>query len=142
MKETIQNISRGVIGISVVQAAFFGLVILYAGVPAAGFLTFLAFFISLLQIGLIFLVIPVLFWVFATLDFFHAAIIFILLVLVALTDTFLKPFVFARGLRTPMMIIFIGVIGGIASYGFIGIFIGPVVLALFYDLFSHWLYSH
>ncbi len=142
MKETIQNISRGVIGISIVQAVFFGLVILYAGVPVAGFLTFLAFFMSLLQVGLIFLVIPILLWVFSTLDYFQAAIIFILLVLVVLTDTFLKPFVFARGLRTPMMIIFFGVIGGIMTYGFIGIFIGPVVLALFYDLMSHWLQSH
>jgi predicted PurR-regulated permease PerM len=120
----------------------FGLVLLYAGVPAAGLIAFAAFFICLLQVGLIFLIIPIAIWLFVSDDIVHAVIPFVMLLLVALLDTVLKPFVFSRGLQTPMMVIFVGVIGGIASYGFLGIFIGPVVLALFYDLVCHWLKSH
>lgn len=142
MRDTIYNVSRGVIGISLLQSFLFGLVLLYAGVPVAGLMAFAAFFICLLQVGLIFLVIPVAIWLFATNDIMHALIPLVMLLLVTLLDTIMKPFVFAKGLRTPMMIIFIGVIGGIATYGFVGIFIGPVVLALFYDLVCHWLDSN
>ena len=63
----------------------------------------------------------------------------ILLILDALLDSLLKPLVLAKGLSTPMIIIFIGLVGGILTYGFIGIFIGPVVLALAYDLLYRWL---
>lgn len=142
MRETIYNVSRGVIGISFLQSSLFGLVLLYAGIPAAGLLAFAAFFICLLQVGLIFLIIPIAIWLFISSDIVHALIPFIMLLIVALLDTIMKPFVFSRGLQTPMMVIFIGVIGGIACYGFLGIFIGPVVLALFYDLLGHWLTSH
>lgn len=142
MKDTVQNVSRGVIGISLLQSFLFGLVLLYVGIPIAGLLAFAAFFICLLQVGLIFLIIPVAIWLFATNDILQALIPFIMLILVALLDTLMKPFVFAKGLQTPTMIIFIGVIAGIASYGFLGIFIGPVILALFYDLVCHWLDSN
>jgi predicted PurR-regulated permease PerM len=60
---------------------------------------------------------------------------------VMLFDNFLKPMLMARGLDTPMIVIFIGVIGGTLSYGLPGVFIGPVVLAVFYDLVTNWVSS-
>lgn len=139
MKETIQNVSRGVIGLSFFQALVFGLLLLIAGMPGAGIISFIALIMGIAQLGLIILVIPVVAWLFFTKTFLFALLITIPLCLDALLDNFLKPFILARGLRTPMLVIFIGVIGGVLSHGVIGIFIGPVILAIFYDLVNHWL---
>lgn len=62
-----------------------------------------------------------------------------ILIAITLLDTILKPIVLARGLETPLFIIFIGVIGGILLYGLLGVFIGPMILAIFYDLLKQWI---
>ena len=139
LRETIQNVSRGVIGVSILQTILFGLLLLAADVPGAGFLSFVALILCIMQAGLVLLVIPVIIWLFYAKSFVFALIISFLLVLVLLLDSFLKPLVMARGLSTPMMIIFLGLIGGLITYGFIGVFIGPVVIAIFYDMVQHWL---
>lgn len=139
MKETILNVSRGVIGISLLQALLFGLVLLAAQAPAVGALSLVALILCIIQVGLFLLSIPLIVWLFLTKSFVYAMIITILLTIVTLLDSFLKPIVLSRGLRTPMAVIFLGVIGGVITYGLIGVFIGPVVLAVFYDLVHHWL---
>lgn len=139
IKNTIQNISRGVLGISLLQSFIFGVLLLIAKVPAIGLLCILALILGIIQAGLLILAAPVIIWLFFTYDFSFALLITILLILDTLLDSFLKPFVLGRGLPTPLIIIFIGLLGGILTYGFIGIFIGPVVLALAYDLLYRWL---
>ncbi|HTM64352.1 MAG TPA: AI-2E family transporter [Gammaproteobacteria bacterium] len=139
IKETIQRVSVGVIGIGLVQAFVFGLILFIAGVPGAGLLTFLALLLSISQIGLLVLIIPVVIWLFMTYSITAAVTYSLFVMLTGLIDNFLKPFVLSRGLTTPMIVIFIGVIGGLLLHGLIGIFIGPVVLSIFYDLLVHWL---
>jgi len=139
IRATIQNVSRGVIGISLLQALLFGILLLIAKTPGAGLLSFIALLLSIVQVGLYALVVPIAIWLFISKSFLFAVIITILLTLVSLLDSFLKPLVLARGLNTPMIIIFVGLIGGLIEYGLIGIFIGPVVLAVFYDLMRHWM---
>lgn len=139
MKDTIQNVSRGVIGLSIFQALLMGLILLFAGIPGAGLFSFIALIMCIAQIGLILLVLPLIIWLFFTKSFLVALVASILLSVDALLDNFLKPFILARGLTTPMLIIFLGVIGGVLAHGVIGIFIGPVVLAVFYDLVNNWL---
>jgi predicted PurR-regulated permease PerM len=139
IKSTIQNISRGVIGISLLQTFIFGLLLFIADVPGLGLLCLLGLILSIIQLGLIFLIIPVIIWLFFAKSFALALIISILLLLTSLIDSFLKPIVLGRGLQTPTMVIFVGVIGGVITYGFIGIFIGPVVLAIAYDLIQQWI---
>ena len=138
MTKTIQNVSRGVIGVSLLQSLIFGLLLLLAGIPGAGLITFLALILSIIQIGLLPLVIPLAIWLFFTESFAFAFILTILMSLTLLIDN-LKPFVMAHGLRTPLIIILAGVIGGLLLHGVIGIFIGPVVLAIFYELVYHWI---
>lgn len=138
MTETIQNVSRGVIGVSLLQSLIFGLLLLLAGIPGAGLITFLALVLCITQIGLIPVVIPLAIWLFFTKSFAFAFILTLLMLLTLLIDN-LKPFVMAKGLRTPMIVIFAGVIGGLLLHGVIGIFIGPVVLAIFYELVYHWI---
>ncbi len=140
MTKTIQNVSRGVIGVSLLQSLIFGLILLLAGIPGAGLITFLALILSITQIGLTPLVIPLAIWLFFTKSFIFA-FIFTFLMLLTLQIDNLKPFVMAKGLRTPMIVIFAGVIGGLLLHGVIGVFIGPVVLAIFYELVYHWIKS-
>lgn len=139
MSSTIQNVSRGVIGVALVQTLFFGLLLVFSDAPAAGFLSFLALILCIIQAGLIFISIPVVIWLFLTKPVIIACLFTIALTIITLADTVLKPIVLARGLVTPMFIIFIGVIGGILLYGLLGVFIGPMVLAVFYDLLKRWI---
>lgn len=139
MTETIQNVSRGVIGVSLLQSLIFGLILLIAGIPGAGLITFLALILSLTQIGLTPIVIPLAIWLFFTKSFSFAFILTLLMLLTLPIDSLIKPFVMAKGLRTPLIVIFTGVIGGLLLHGLIGVFIGPVVLAIFYELVYHWI---
>lgn len=138
VKQTIQSVSRGVIGIALLQAIIFAILIAIAKVPGIGILSLIALLLSIVQVGLFILIIPIIIWLFFTKGFVFALIISILLVLDSLIDSFLKPIVLARGLTTPTIIIFLGLIGGIIVYGLIGVFIGPVVLAIAYDLMNRW----
>lgn len=140
MGDTIHNVASGVIGIALLQTMIFGLLLLLAQIPGAGMLSFLAFILCIAQLGLILLVVPIIIWLFFTKSAVLASLISVGLILDTLIDNLLKPFVLSRGLTTPMLLIFIGVIGGIIEYGVIGIFIGPVILALFHSLVHQWLY--
>lgn len=141
MKDTIQNVSRGVIGLSLFQALLLGLLLLIAGVPAAGLISFIALIMGIAQISLMLAVLPVIIWLFFTKSILFASLLTVPLCVVAALDNFVKPFILARGLSTPMLVIFVGVIGGVLTHGVIGIFIGPVILAIFYDLVNHWLHQ-
>ncbi len=139
VKNTIQSVARGVIGLSFIQALAIGLILLMVGIPAAGLISFIALLMGIAQLGLFLLVIPLMVWLFFILNFLPALVLSILLVLIAVSDSFLKPIILARGLQTPTLVIFLGVIGGVLTHGVIGIFIGPIILAVFYDLVDGWL---
>lgn len=138
IKKTIQNVSRGVIGIAILQALIFGLLLLIANVPGAGLICLLGLILCIIQVGLFILIVPIIAWLLFTKSLPFAIAISILMLLVTLIDNVLKPIVLAHGLKTPMLVILFGVLGGIISFGLVGIFIGPIVLAVFYDLAYHW----
>jgi predicted PurR-regulated permease PerM len=110
-----------------------------AGVPAAGLWALLCLILSIAQIGIAPIVIPIIIYLFYTADTFTAVAFVIYYIPLALMDNILKPILLGRGVKTPMAIIFIGAIGGLLSYGVIGLFIGAVILALGYELFLLWL---
>lgn len=141
IRGTIQNVSRGVIGIALLQSILFAILMLIANVPGVSLLSFLALLLSIIQVGLLFLVIPIIIYLFYVKSLALALVISALLLLDSFLDTLLKPIVFARGLTTPMMIIFIGVVSGILVYGLIGVFIGPIVLSIAYNLMDQWINS-
>ncbi|WP_211596422.1 AI-2E family transporter [Paracoccus aestuariivivens] len=135
---TIRNVSRGVVGVALLQSILISIVLQFAGVSSAGLLGFIILILCILQIGPGLVVLPVLVWCWLTMPTAHALLLTSVLVPLTFMDNVLKPLLMARGLSTPTIVIFIGVIGGTLSFGLIGLFLGPVVLAVFYDLLLTW----
>jgi predicted PurR-regulated permease PerM len=136
---TIRNISRGVIGVAVLQAIYAGIVLALFGVPGAGVIAFAVLLLCIVQIGPLLVVAPAIVWAWMTMDAGAAAGFTVALAPLLLIDNLLKPYLMARGLETPMLVIVIGVIGGTISYGLIGLFLGPVVLSVLYELMIAWI---
>ncbi len=136
---TIRNVSQGVIGIALLQAALLGVGMLVAGVPLAGPITFVALVLAIVQVGPNPVMIPVIIWVWSTMPAGTAALYTVYTMPLLLLDNVLRPVVMARGLQTPMVIIVAGVICGTLAGGLVGLFVGPVVLAVAYDLVAVWL---
>ncbi len=135
---TIRNVSRGVIGVAILQSLLAGIGLLMVGIPAAGLLTFAVLVLCVVQVGPGLVLVPVTIWAWTQFDALTALAFTVYVVPVTLLDNVLKPIVMARGLRTPMLVILIGVLGGTLSHGLVGLFLGPVVLAVFYELFTAW----
>lgn len=135
---TIRSVAQGVIGIAVAQGLVFGIILKLADVPRAGLLAFLVMMLGILQIGSAIIVIPVLIWVWATKSIVGALLITACLLPASLADNVLKPIVVGRGLSTPSLVIFLGVIGGTLAHGIVGLFIGPIILAVAWELLTAW----
>jgi predicted PurR-regulated permease PerM len=135
---TIRTVAQGVIGIAVVQALLAGIVLKLAGVPHANVLAFAVLVLGIVQVGSTPILIPVIIWVWSVSDVGASILITVLLVLVGISDNALKPLVMGRGLSTPVLVIFIGVIGGTLAHGLLGLFVGPIVLAVAWELLMAW----
>ena len=136
---TIRNISRGVIGVAVLQALLTGLILSLFDVPGAGVAAFLVLIFCIVQVGPVPVLLPVIIWAWATRDTGPALLLTVLLIPIPVIDNVLKPILMARGLSTPMLVILLGVIGGTVSYGLIGLFLGPILLGIFYELLMAWM---
>jgi predicted PurR-regulated permease PerM len=136
---TIRTVSRGVVGISALQALLAGIGLVLAGVPAASLLTSAVLVLGIIQIGPSVILIPVVIWSWFTMDTMHAILFTAYMVPVNLLDNILRPIVMGRGLQTPLLVILVGVVGGTLAYGMIGLFLGPIVLAVIWDLLVAWI---
>jgi predicted PurR-regulated permease PerM len=135
---TIRNVSRGVVGIALVQSFLAGAGFLAAGIPAAGFLTLVTLVLGIIQIGPSILLIPIIVWSWTSMDLSKALLFTAYMVPVGLVDNVLRPIVMARGLSTPMPIILIGVVGGTIAFGISGLFLGPIVLSVAWEFLVAW----
>jgi predicted PurR-regulated permease PerM len=136
---TIRTVLQGVIGIAVLQAVLAGIVLKIAGVPNAGVLAFAILVLGVVQIGSLPILLPVVIWIWTVKDVGAAVLITIFLIMVGISDNALKPMLMGRGLSTPVLVIFIGVIGGTLAHGIVGLFIGPVILAVAWELMMAWI---
>jgi len=136
---TVRSVARGVLGVALIQSSLAGLGFFIAGIPAAGFWAFLCLILGVVQIGVLPIMIPVVLYVFSTTDTVTAVLFLIWSIFVGVIDNILKPLFLGRGLEVPMVVIFMGAIGGMLLSGIIGLFIGAVVLTLGYKLFLAWL---
>src|SRR5262249_11340904 len=136
---TIRSVSRGVVGVSGLQAMLIGIGLAGAGIPRNSLITSAALISGIVQIGAGVVLIPVLVWSWLALEPGTALLLTIYMIPVGLLDNILRPLVIGRGLKTPMLIILIGVIGGTLAYGVTGIFLGPIILAVIWDLLTVWL---
>ncbi|GIU52504.1 AI-2E family transporter [Shewanella sairae] len=136
---TIRSVLLGVVGVAFIQSILIGSALFTFSIPAAGLFTFIVFILGIAQLPPLLVVLPLIFYVFSTHDS-TAATIFTVWVLVAgVSDSILKPMLMGRGVDVPMPVILIGAIGGMLTAGIIGLFLGAVVLAIWYELFMTWL---
>jgi predicted PurR-regulated permease PerM len=136
---TIRAVSQGIIGVAILQALLAGVGFKLAGVPGAGLLAFAVLLLSILQIGGAIVMVPVIVWIWMDKDVTTAVLLTLFLGIVALLDNFLKPLVMGRGLTTPTLVIFVGVIGGTLAHGMLGLFIGPIILSVAWELTVAWI---
>lgn len=136
---SVQSVIRGVIGVAVIQSVLAGLGMLVAGVPGAGLWALLVLILAVMQLPAMVVLIPVVLYVFAV-DTTTTAVLFaIWALLVGGSDNVLKPLLMGRGSRTPMLVLFMGSLGGFIAGGILGLFVGAVVLAIGYTVFLAWL---
>jgi predicted PurR-regulated permease PerM len=137
---TVRSVAQGVLGVAMIQAVLAGIGLIVMDVPLAGLWAFLVLFLAVIQLPPILILLPIIFYVFSVADTTPAVIFAIWNILVSGSDAFLKPMFLGRGVDVPMLIILVGAIGGMMLSGIIGLFVGAVILALFYKLFTVWLY--
>src|SRR5882724_11025714 len=136
---TIRAVSQGVIGVAIIQSLLAGIGFKLAGVPGAGLLAFAVMLLTIVQIGAAIVLFPVIIWIWTDKDFTIALLLTLFLGVVGVLDNILKPLVMGRGLTTPTLVIFIGVIGGTLAHGIVGLFIGPIILSLAWELTVAWI---
>ena len=139
---TIRAVSRGVIGISALQAFLVSLGLMAAGIPAVSLITSAVLVLGIIQIGPSIVIIPLIIWTWTAMETTTALLFTAYMLPVNLLDNLLRPLVVGRGLNTPMLVILIGVIGGTLSYGITGLFLGPIVLAVIWELLGAWIREH
>ena len=136
---TIRGVARGVLGVAVIQSLLAGIGFYVADIPGAGILTLLCLLIAIVQLPTFILFLPVIAYVFSEHSALFAGVFMVWTLAVGSLDNILKPLLMGRGIDLPMLVIFIGAIGGMAYSGIIGLFVGAVILALGYKLFLSWL---
>lgn len=136
---TIYQVVKGILGVAVIQTIIQAFGLYLAGIPYAGILTLICLIFSILQIGPIIINIGVIAYLFSTGDSGYAIFWTIFFIISGLSDNVLKPLLLGKGAMVPMLVIFLGVIGGFIMSGFIGLFVGPIIFSIGYKLFIAWL---
>lgn len=134
----IRGVALGVVLTALIQSALGGVGLALAGVPFAGVLTAIMFVLCIAQIGPLLVMAGATAWLFANDATGWGSVMVVWTILVAILDNFLRPVLIRRGADLPLLLIFAGVIGGLLAFGIIGLFIGPVVLAVTYTLVDTW----
>jgi predicted PurR-regulated permease PerM len=135
---TIRSVVKGVLGVAAIQAGFAALGLVIIDVPAAGLLAGAVLVLAVVQLPPWLVLLPVAIWYYSVAEAVPATVFLVYAVIVSLSDAVLKPMLLGRGLDTPMLVILIGAIGGAITEGIVGLFVGAVVLALGYELFTTW----
>ena len=135
---TVRGVVYGILGTALVQAVMAGVGFVIAGVPGAGLLALLTFFLSVLPVGPPLIWLPAAFWLFHQGSTGWAIFMFIWGVGVSSVDNVVKPWLISQGSDMPFILIFFGVLGGALAFGFIGVFLGPTLLAVGFRLVEEW----
>jgi len=138
-EKTIASVTKGILGVAVLQGVVFGIVFSLAGVPYAILWATLGMMISILQIPTVLVAIPITIYLFSVSGATSATIWSVIIILSSFVDSVLKPILLGKGASVPMLVIFLGAIGGFMVTGFLGLFTGAIVLSLGYKLFIAWI---
>ena len=137
--QAIRGVALGVVVTALVQAALAGIGLAVAGVPFAALLAAVAFVLCIAQLGPGFVLAPAVAWLYWQGAAGTATALLIWTLVVVTLDNVLRPILMTKGANLPMLLMFAGVIGGLLAFGLIGIFVGPVVLAVSYTLLGAWI---
>lgn len=136
--QAIRAVALGVIVTAFVQSVLAGIGLAVVGVNYATLLTALIFVLAIAQLGSFPVLIPCVIWLYWQGSPGWGTALLVWSLLVGSLDNILRPFLIRRGANIPMLLILVGVIGGLIAFGFIGLFIGPMVLAVSYTLIAEW----
>jgi len=137
--QAIRGVALGVVVTALVQALLGGIGLAIAGVPFVAILTAVMFMFSVAQIGAVPVLIPAVIWLYWRDDVVWGSFLLVVTVVVGALDNVLRPILIKKGADLPLLLIFAGVIGGLIAFGLIGIFVGPMVLAVTYTLLGAWI---
>jgi predicted PurR-regulated permease PerM len=141
---TIRAVAQGVIGVAFIQATVIGLALLIAGVPFAGLWALIALVLGIAQIPALIVTLPAIAYIWSSGDYGTGAATThtIILLVSGMADNVLKPLMLGRGVDAPMPVILLGALGGMATVGILGMFVGATVLTLGYQIFMSWVASN
>jgi predicted PurR-regulated permease PerM len=135
---TIRSVTFGILGVALIQSAFAAVGFLLVGMPGVGAWSVVFLMGALLQAGGLVLI-PAVIYIFATTSTTKAVIFLVWCIFVAVMDNVLKPILLGRGAAVPIAVVFLGAVGGFVALGFVGLFVGAIVLSVGYKLFLAWI---
>lgn len=137
---TIRSVGAGVLGVACIQALLLGVVFIVAGIPFAGVLALVVLVLGVAQLPALVVTLPLIGYIWSSGDYGTTIAIgySVLLIVGGMADNVLKPLLLGRGVDAPMPVILLGALGGMATSGILGMFVGATLLALGYQIFMHW----
>jgi predicted PurR-regulated permease PerM len=136
---TIRNVAKGILGVAFFQFLTAGTVFVLANVPLPGLWAFAVLVFAILQLPSVIVILPVIIYLFSVNELLPAVLWTIALLAIGLSDNVLKPLLMGQHSPVPMLVIFLGAIGGFIFSGLIGLFTGAIVLSVGYNLMVHWI---
>ena len=138
--QTIKAVALGVLGVAFIQATILGIILVVASVPFAGVLALVVLLLGIVQGPAMLVSLPVIAWIWSSGEYEtgRAVTYTVLLLLGGIVDNFLKPLLLGRGVDAPMAVVLLGALGGLATSGLAGMFVGAVFLTLGYRTFMSW----
>jgi predicted PurR-regulated permease PerM len=136
---TVKNVAKGILGVAFFQFLATGTVFVFANVPFPGLWAFAVLFLAVIQLPSLIVLLPVIIYLFSANELLPAVLWTIALLVIGLSDNVLKPLLMGQHSPVPMLVIFLGAIGGFIFSGLIGLFTGAIVLSVGYNLMAQWI---
>jgi len=138
---TVRNVAKGILGVAFIQSMLAGIGFVIAGIPLAGLWTIVCLVLAIVQLGLLPVSVGVIIYIWGHGSTLTAVLLTVWMIFVGVIDNVLKPIMLGKGAPVPMLVVFLGAIGGFMSTGFIGLFTGAIILSVGYKLLQGWLNS-
>jgi predicted PurR-regulated permease PerM len=138
---SIKNVARGILGVAFFQFIAAGTVFMLASVPLAGIWALAVLVLAIIQLPTVIVILPAIIYLFSVKELVSAILWTIVLVIIGASDNILKPLLMGKGSPVPMLVIFLGAIGGFIFSNFTGLFTGAIVLSVGYNLIVHWVHE-
>ena len=135
---TIRNVATGVLGVAIIQTTLMGIGLILAHIPLAAVWIVVILVMTIAQIPVLIFNIPLIIYLFAFQDPLPAVLWTLYFLVMGMIDNVFKPLIMGKGSDVPMLVIFLGALGGFMAFGFIGLFLGSIVLSLAYKLYLTW----